>query len=235
MMIDLVLDRDLLQDGIYHYHKWDYKRIPHMLIFGSSGSGKTHLVKLILARIGLHIPDASVTLCDFKADDFSFLKGMSSYYEFTNCTEGLDRFYQAFTMRQTGEDRSRSFRLLLFDEWASYLNTLDKKDAESARTKLSSLLMLGRSFNFHVLISQQRADAEYFSKARDNFGVVIALGNISKESAAMFSFDRDKMESVSEIGSGYMLVNGSKLRAIKVPAVRDVAKLERYIRKTVSQ
>lgn len=233
MGIDLALDTTLLRDGIKHYYRWDYKRVPHMLVFGATGTGKTHLVKLILARIGLTIPDASVTLCDFKADDFRFCKGDARYYEFIQCLNGLDEFYRAFESRQSGEDGSRTFKLLLFDEWASFLNLLDKKEADSARTKLSSLLMLGRSFNIHVLISQQRADAEYFSKSRDNFGIVIALGNISKESAAMFSFDRDKLEPVLGIGCGYMLTNGTDMRCIQVPAVRDNAKVERFIRKTL--
>lgn len=234
-MIDLALDGELLKEGIHHYHKWDYQKIAHMLVFGNTGSGKTYAVQLLLARIGLHLNDASVTLCDYKADDFSYLKGSENYFEFTNCTDGLERFYQAFVKRQNGEDQSRNFRLLLFDEWASYLNTLDKKPADEARTKLSTLLMLGRSFNVHILISQQRADAEYFSKARDNFGIVIALGNISKESAAMFNFDRDQMAPVAGIGQGYMVINGFEMKSIQVPTVRDYDKVERYIRKVVGQ
>lgn len=235
MRIDLALDAMLLRDGIKHYHQWNYEKVPHCLIIGSTGSGKSYLVRLILAKIGFRVPDASVLLADFKSDDFTFLKGQPNYYEFTHCSVGLDRFYHEFQSRQSDEDSSRSFKLLLFDEWASYLNMLDKRDADAARAKLSTLLMLGRSFNCHVCISQQRADAEHFSKSRDNFGLVIALGNISKESAAMFNFDRDRMEPVSGIGCGYMLTNGADMRAIRVPAVRDHAKVERYIRKTVSQ
>lgn len=235
MGIDLALDATLFRDGIEHYYQWNYMSQPHSLVYGSTGTGKTHMVKLILARIGLTIPDASITICDFKADDdFRFCRGASHFYEFTQCLYGLDRFYSEFQQRQNRVDDSRSFRLLLFDEWASFLNTLDKKEADSARAKLSTLLMLGRSFNYHIIISQQRADAEYFAKSRDNFGLVIALGNISKESAAMFNFDREKMEPVSGIGYGYMLTNGTDMRAIRVPMIRDHAKVERYIRKTVS-
>ncbi|MGF7050579.1 DNA segregation ATPase FtsK/SpoIIIE-like protein [Paenibacillus sp. DS2015] len=234
-MLNLVFDYELWQEGIYHYCQWDYKKVPHMLVFGSTGSGKTYLVRTVLARVGLKIPDASTILCDYKADDFSFLRGAPNHFEFTQCSDGLDRFYNEFLRRQSGEDNSRSFKLLMFDEWASYLNMLEKKEADSARAKLSTLLMLGRSFNVHVLISQQRADAEYFSKARDNFGLIIGLGNLSRESAAMFNFDRDEMTAVSGMGCGYMMTNGTNMKAIRVPAVRDIAKIEKFIRKTVSQ
>lgn len=235
MGIDLALDATLLRYDVRHYHQWHYERVPHMLIIGSTGSGKSYLVRLILAKIGLFVPDASIFLADFKADDFTFLRGAPNYYEFNQCSTGLDRFFHEFQRRQSGEDTSRSFKLLLFDEWASFLLTLDKKEADTARTKLSTLLMLGRSFNFQVIISQQRADAEHFAKSRDNFGLVIALGNISKESAAMFNFDRDKMDAVSGIGCGYMLVNGTDMKAIRVPMVRDHVKVERSICKTISQ
>lgn len=108
-----------------------------------------------------------------------------------------------------------------------------KKSAEAAKAKLATLLMLGRSFNVHVLISQQRPDAEYFSKARDNFNVVIALGNLSKEAVNMFSgFDKDAMEPVSSIGSGYILTNGT-MKSIQVPQVKSMEKVERYIRRAL--
>ena len=233
MRIHFAIDAIASKNGTIRYRFWDSAKTPHVLIMGSTGSGKTFLVRLILAKIGLHVRNARVTLCDFKADDFHDLKGLPNHYEFTDCLIGLDTFYDAFLARQCGQDANRDFRLLIFDEWAACLNTLDKKEADAARTKLSTLLMLGRSFGCHVLISQQRADAEYFAKARDNFGLVIAMGNISKESAAMFGFDREVMEPVEGVGFGHMLSNGQDLTAIKVPAVRDMAKFERFLRVAV--
>ncbi len=234
--VDVALDASLLKDGVYHYRQWSLDSAPHAICVGPTGSGKTSFVKLIIARLGLRIRSASVLICDFKADDFRSLRGLPNHFEFSNCVDGLDRYYRAFQARQSGQDDSRDFRLLVFDEWASFLNLLDKKEADSARTKLSTLLMLGRSFGFQVIISQQRADAENFVKgARDNFGLVVALGNISKESAAMFGFERNRMEPVSGIGHGYMLTNGTDMAAIQVPRVRDVKRMETYIRRVVAR
>ena len=217
------------------YISWNAVRSPHLLVVGATGSGKTYGVMLILGRIANHIPEAKLILCDYKHDDFKFLDGTKRYYSFDGCTEGLNVFFQEFQKRQEGTDLSRDFRMLVFDEWASYISMLDKKAAEEAKRKLSTLLMLGRSFNCHVLVSQQRADAAYFSTARDNFNVVIALGNLSKESRDMFfSGFKDEMKPVRNLGEGYMLVNGAQLHHIQVPMVANRQKLERTISQLVT-
>jgi len=224
------------ENGVKAPLNWDYVHNAHIIIFGSTGSGKTYCSKLLLARIGLHLPKAVVTVCDFKADDFKFLSDSPNYYGFMRCTEGFNKFFDIFTARQSGEDTSRDFRLLLFDEWASYLTMLDKKEAEKAKGKFATLLMLSRTYNLHVLCSQQRGDSQYFSTARDNFSVVVALGNISKESRQMFfsGFEKEEMPPVTQIGEGYVLTNGATLKRIITPAVTNEKKLEFYIKKALA-
>ncbi|BDF72704.1 hypothetical protein CE91St41_36870 [Oscillospiraceae bacterium] len=232
--LPLFWDAAALREGGREAVLWDASRFPHLLVIGATGSGKTYAVKLLLGKITAHIPGAKAILCDYKADDFRFLAGSPRYYEFDGCTEGLNAFYGAFQARQRGDTPSRTFRLLVFDEWASYVSMLDKKEAEEAKRKLATLLMLGRSFNFHVLVSQQRADAAYFSTARDNFNIVVALGNLSRESRDMFfSGFKDEMGPVRRLGEGYMLTNGAELRHIQVPSVRNLDKLDAAIKRLV--
>jgi DNA segregation ATPase FtsK/SpoIIIE-like protein len=231
--VPLFWDAALLRQGIRYPVWWDYRHCPHVLTVGGTGSGKTYATKLILGKIAKYIPGAKATVLDFKADDYNFLRGYNSHYEFMDCVQGLESVYSAFLARMQGNNPEHTFRLLMFDEWASFLNTLEKKEADVAKKKLSTLLMLGRGYNYHVLVVQQRADAQYFNTARDNFNVIIALGNLSKESALMLGFDRDKIQPVSGIGSGYMLTNGNDLRGIKVPTVKNLTKLENAIRKLV--
>lgn len=231
--VPLGFDSSFFQSGVKAALNWDYVHNPHMLVFGSTGSGKTYFVKLLLAKIGLYLPRSEVTICDFKADDFKFLSDSDNYFDFMRCTDGFNDFYNTFLNRQQRNDSCRDFRLLMFDEWASYLNMLDKKEAEAAKNKLATLLMLGRSFNVHVLISQQRADASYFSTARDNFSAVVALGNISKESKQMFFSDfKDEMQPCG-LGEGYVLFNGVELKRLIVPTVRNERKLNFYISKSL--
>lgn len=127
--IPLFLDAAALRTGRCKpsYLTWNFARCPHLLVVGATGSGKTYAVKLLLGRIANHISDAEVTLCDFKHDDFRFLDGASRYYAFDNCKKGLDAFYAAFQARQQGEDTSRTFCILVFDEWASFVSMLEKR------------------------------------------------------------------------------------------------------------
>lgn len=93
------------------------------------------------------------------------------------------------------------------------------------------LLMLGRSFNIHVLISQQRVDASYFNSARDNFNLVIGLGNLSSEGKEMmFKEFKEEMRPDRKQGTGYMLTNGTNFTPIVVPTITNIENLHSYIR-----
>jgi DNA segregation ATPase FtsK/SpoIIIE-like protein len=217
--------------------QWDFKRLPHCLIVGATGSGKTYASALILGRVGLHIEDSSITLCDFKNDDFKHLDGAANYYGFMKCKDGIDKFFTEFQERQEGRDESRSFKLLYFDEWTSFINCLDKKEAESYKTKLATLLMLGRSYNVHVIVSVQRADAQNFNTARDNFNIIIALGNISRESRLMLfaGIEKEEMPPVEAIGAGYALINGAELIPLQIPTINNFDKLWDNVRAALNR
>lgn len=229
--IPIAYDKALYADGVKSAVFWPYDLACHGVVIGSTGSGKTFAVKLWMHTVLTQIENASITVCDFKADDFKFLLGCSGYYQFDACAAGLQDFYDQFVARQSGADACRDFRLLVFDEWASYLQTLDKKTVDAEIKKMTTLLMLGRAFNVHILVSQQRGDAQYFSTARDNFGLVIALGNLSPESRDMFfKGHKDKIEPTQTRGTGYVSINGGEPVAIKVPSV-NIKKKEREIAK----
>lgn len=176
-------------------------------------------------------------ISDFKGDtDFSFLSGCKNFYRFEECSDGLDQFYKLFLDRQKNLSSARTMLIYYIDEWQSFLGYMDKKDAEDKKRKLSTLLALGRSFNVHVIVSQQRADAQYFSTARDNFSVAIGLGNLSPESKDMLFHDyKDQMENTCRQGTGYILTNGMELKRIVVPTVTDMDKLHHTIRTAVNR
>lgn len=228
------LDEELFLNGILDFIPLDFDAYPHMLLTGVTGSGKTYAGKLLLGKIAYYIPDAQIFLADFKGQEFRFCTKALHFYEFMDCAAGLNTFYDAFYARQRGEDSSTCPLFLFFDEYASYLNFLDKKEMEDVKRKISTLLMMGRSYECHVIISIQRADAEYFGKSRDNFSIILGLGNQSKEAKAMlFDSVKDDMPDDRGRGRGYLLLGGSVLKKVLVPPIRSAAMLETCIRRAV--
>jgi len=233
--IPILLNEALLHLQVKKWEVWEPTKAPHMIIVGSTGSGKTYFSKLLLSKIAIHSNQVEMYISDFKGDsDFSFLSGCKNFFRFEECSDGLDQFYKLFLDRQKNLSSSRTMLIYYIDEWQSFLGYIDKKDAEDKKRKLSSLLALGRSFNVHVIVSQQRADAQYFSTARDNFSVAIGLGNLSPESKDMLFHDyKDNMENTCRQGTGYMLTNGMALTRIAVPTITNMDKLHRTLRSVV--
>lgn len=234
--INIVMDKNLFYQGLVHYHSIDWNKTPHMTTIGASGSGKTFLNKLIIGRVSLKIPNSSITVLDFKADDYHFARGCTNLYEFTNVKEGLEKFYQEFLFRQQGLDNGGIFKLLVIEELSSTFGYFDKKVVESMKMMIANLVFMGRSMNYHVLISTQRPESSYFNAGvRDSIGVVIALGNLSKEGKSMLFNDfKDDMKEKHGQGSGFM-TNGSELFTIKVPQIKDAAKLEHHIKQALNR
>ena len=79
-------------------------------------------------------------------------------------------------------------------------------------------------------------DASYFNAARDNFNLVIALGNLSTEGKEMmFREFKDEMKPDRKQGTGYLLTNGTDLTPIVVPSVYDMNRLNQYIKQAVTR
>ena len=252
MKINLALDKPLWDAGIRYNHKLNLASAS-WLTFGPSGSGKSVLNKLIAGRIA-SIPDtgfdtapnarARVTICDGKADDYTFLRDVPNarYYEYLDVQNGLTTFFNEFEDRLHGNP-DRSFRLIVLEEWSSYLRVLEnsgKEGAQAAKTSLSqafSITSQGRAYNTHCLFSVQRPDSQFLSGFRENLTTIIGLGRISPEAARMVGFNEYELFSNNNCGqsNGWLLDDTGKFAQIIVPRVKDFNKLHRAITDVVTR
>lgn len=217
------------------YIEASIKNNTHTLVSGMSGSGKSFFVNQYLARISLQGGEKSVVyFADFKQDDsFSYLRDAPRYYPYDKTIEALDVVYDIMHKRQSGEDTSRHFVTLVWDEYMSNILSLlgtEKKKAEVVMHKVSEILMLGRSLAVRLVIICQRPDAEAFPKgSRLNFGVIIIVG-ATLESIYSMLMPKELIEKVGNrefhTGEGVMLWQGSELHFIKVPVIRDEEKMK---------
>lgn len=204
------------------------------LICGMSGSGKSYLTNQYFARICLHGGNDSVIYyADFKQENFSYLRECPRYYPYDRTIEALDEVYEIMHKRQCGEDTSRHFVTLIWDEYMANILALlgtEKKKAEAVMHKVSEILMLGRSLAVRLVIVCQRPDASAFpTGSRLNFGVIIIVG-ATLESIYSMLMPKELIEKVGSrefhTGEGVMLWQGSELHFIKVPVVRDEEKMK---------
>ena len=230
------LDKNLFDDGNQFFWDIPVERVPHALLVGSSGSGKTFATKIFLARFAYTYPEATFLIGDYKADtDFAFLNGYKGFKRFAEVSELLTLALSILENRQKGIDKSREFVVVCFDEFNAWQNSLDKKEREQAIKDYTRLIQLGRSFLIYVIISQQDAHKASLGLSRDSIGTVIALGKLSKETVAMlFSDEKDYVLRNNSRGVGYMKIDGQESRHILVPSY-NMPPLEKLIREAVER
>jgi len=200
----------------------------HILLCGMSGSGKSYLEQAVLAKLLVAEPNGEIFFADYKGDDsFSFLHGCTRYYSYTDSLTALDTVHARLLARQSGEDKTRNPVTLIFDEYMAFvLNLLagDKKKATAVMGKVSEILLLGRSLSVRFVCVCQRPDALAFpAGSRLNYGVVCVLGAVIRSIYEMLLPEfRDQVQGRQfNRGEGVVLLQGSELRYIKVPTVRD--------------
>ena len=97
-------------------------------------------------------------------------------------------------------------------------------------TKVSEILLMGRSMAVRLICSLQRPDALAFpAGARLNYGIVVVLGAAVRSIYEMLMPDHIEQVKgrVFGRGEGAVLLQSTELRYIKVPKVRDIARLQR--------
>lgn len=230
------LDKKLFDYGSSFFWDIPVEDVPHALLVGSSGSGKTYATKVFLARFAYTYPRATFLIGDYKADnDFAFLNECKGFRRFEEVSELLTLALSILENRQRGIDKSREFVVICFDEFTAWQNSLDKKTREQAIKDYTRLIQLGRSFSIYVIISQQDAHKSSLGLSRDSIGTVMVLGRLSKETVSMlFSDEKDVIIRNNPRGIGYMKIDGQISRHIIVPSY-DMQPLEHLIREAVQR
>lgn len=230
----------------YDYDKWygygakvpittdiSAKTNSHMILCGMSGSGKSYAVNLLFAKIASM--EGTIYFADFKQDDqFSYLRECPRYYPYNKSIVALEIVYDVLHKRQSGEDISRSPVTLIWDEYMANIlavQSSEKKKADEIMRKVSEILMLGRSLAVTLIMSCQRADSCAFpSGSRLNYGIILIIGAPIRSIYEML-IPREYIDEIGDrvfkTGEGVALLQGSDMRYIKIPMVRDMEKMQK--------
>ena len=231
---NLGIDKKALSQGFVLPLKVNCKNTPHILLCGSTGSGKTYALKYILKQ--LSISDSLIYLCDYKGIDFVAMQECDRYYKHQDVSEGLKTVFNLLQERMENPTLDNQPCFLVFDEWSGFLASTPKKQQEEFKQQLASILMLGRGASIFLLLAMQRCDTTNFlSGARDNFGVVIGLGRLSKESARMMFPDEADLIEAKPRGQGYLRVDGQPMIEIIIPKIRDMSITDKIIKNALNE
>ena len=164
-------------DGAVHYQS--IAEMPHMLIAGSTGSGKTQFVKSMLTALCYKArPDElEITLIDPKRVDFVAFRGAALLRDgvvitdnataidaIAEAVEDMDERYKV--MESKGIDSMPAGykrRLIVVDEFADLLDVAESQGKDERKELMTNLIRLGqlaRAAGIHIVLSTQRPDAK---------------------------------------------------------------------------
>lgn len=204
------------------YHNWYFEKLPHLLISGNSGSGKTYQLYQIISEIK-KITNL-IYICDGKNDKNDELTIYSkNFFKIKNIYS--DELSIAKVIKTVEQEMNKRFELrqnsnkilhfkplfLIIDEYTSLKLTMEKKEYLSLEQSIKNLILKARSANIHLIITLQRASSENMNlDIRDNCSLKIGLGNLSIENYKMIFNETIKKEQLKhkDIGQGYIYIDG---------------------------
>lgn len=199
---DLEIPYGIDEDG--HTMTWTPRRNPHLLITGTSGSGKTVTMQGILtelAKRGAQIDVNDAKLIEFIGfKDWPNVRLVSSNLEdqvrlIHHAWELQEQRYELIVNGEASEDDFEPYFLFL-DEFADfreavtdwYADIKQKGDPTKPPVlkKVRSVARKGRTARVHFVVGLQRPDAEFLTgEVRDNFSARISMGRLSPQGALM--------------------------------------------------
>lgn len=198
---------------------WKYDSLPHMLIAGGTGSGKTCFIQTMIRAL-LQM-GAVIYVLDPKNSDLADLSVVmpNVYHKKEDMVECLKQFYEDM-LQQSGDmkqmkgyktgnnyaDLGLPAHFLIFDEYVAFMEMLGNKENVDVLSYLKQIVMLGRQAGFFLILACQRPDAKYLGDGiRDQFNFRVALGRNSELGYSMMFGEADKDFFLKTIkGRGYV-------------------------------
>ena len=214
---------------------WEYDKLPHMLIAGGTGGGKTYFILTLIEA--LLRTNAVLFVLDPKNADLADLGTVmpNVFHTKEEMIDCVNAFYEGMVQRSEEMKQHPNYKtgenyaylglppcFLIFDEYVAFFEMLGTKESVSLLSQLKKIVMLGRQAGYFLIVACQRPDAKYFSDGiRDNFNFRVGLGRISELGYGMlFGSDVKKQFFQKRIkGRGYCDVGTSVISEFYTPLV----------------
>lgn len=219
--------QDIIPDGytipLMRGVGWDIAKIPHALVNGATGGGKSFFLN-VLIRAFIHM-GADIRICDPKNSalaDYAAVfpkvavskEGIMQIVE--ECVDIMNQRYRDIKGHEdyiSGQDFTHydiPSVVLILDEYVAFADTLVKKEKDEFKANLNQIVLKGREAGVFVILATQRPDAEFVSgNIRDQLGLRVTLGRMSKDGYRMaFGTTEQKLKNKGGRGRGYIYMDG---------------------------
>ncbi|MTD40090.1 cell division protein FtsK [Erwinia sp. CPCC 100877] len=224
---------------------WEYDALPHMLITGGTGGGKTYFIYSLIAALGkegrVHISDPkNADLADLgNFDAFKGLVASDKKDIFKQMQEAVELMDKRFLhmKKQPNYTIGKNYRyygmkpeFFIVDEWAAFVSVLDKYGRDDALTEeklyesISPLVLKARQAGVFFILATQKAGTDVIRSAiRDNLMCKVSLGRLSEQGYIMTFGDDNKnkafINKYGVVGRGYIDVGAGVPQELYSPLV----------------
>lgn len=205
--------------------------LPHGLITGITGSGKTYLTQQLIMQS--YIKGYDISILDYKRSYQMFSRFGNFIYDEKEIIEYLKLTMEEMNKRKLSLDKALyenpeviacnlgfKRKIIFIEEYLALVSVLDTKQKKELENYIKVITTTGRALNIHLVIVMQVAGVDALdSSIKANLGYRVCLGNanetILKTTFGVFS-------SIPTIhrkffkGEGYLGMDG-QLIAVQVP------------------
>lgn len=194
----------------------------NLLIGGTTGGGKTNLVKLILASLAYSTSPADAHIVVVNPKGISALNALrelphvSVYNEQGDCAKAIAMVYEEKERRLHRRDGRKIF--LVVEELAELLS----KEAGAASDQLRSIAQIGRECGIHLIATTQKPHSDVFdSILKANLPIRVAFQVTSQTDMKVITgLDNIEWQALRERGSAFFVRDGRE-RRIQTHLVSD--------------
>lgn len=179
---------------------WDVEKVPHALVVGGTGGGKSYLLMVLIeafAKMGADIRIADPKNADL-SDYSKVLKNVSVDKEDINnmiktVVEDMEKRYEYVkTLPNYSAGHSYEYYglkpiFLIVDEYVAFLSNFSKKgDRDSVLNDIRQIILKGRQVGVFGIFATQRPDAKYLEgNIRDQLGLKVSVGKLESDGYRM--------------------------------------------------
>lgn len=182
-------------------------------VFGAPGTGKTFglafLMWLYCLDADARNTDMEIALLDQKITFAQKLcvTDSPSFYCGERVLDGLETAVATLDKIKLNPDGK--MRVYILDEMVTFLERLEKKQADRAKSLLATLVFEGREYNCKIILAGQASHAERFSAGvRDSLTCKFIYGNPSEnEKRMIFPSDIGLMDAHNLVGEGFFRID----------------------------